>query len=278
MKFSKRISALLTAFALMLVTVSCDKKNDEPLSESDGGFEVTFFDEGKADCMVLKTDNSTVVIDCGVKGTGKRLTAFLEERNVSDVDCLIISHYDRDHIGGAAKLIKNFNVKQVYAPDYADESEELTKYNDALKQKNITPQLLTSDVSFTADNVEYTVFAPKQSEYSKNNDNNHSLVTKAVYGDTSFVFSGDCMEERLSEIMDIGRCDLLKIPYHGRKLDNLGEFLDKTAPQYAVVLTSKKEFSSKVKSLLSDRNITYYASCYNDTITAVSDGKAIKIK
>lgn len=278
MKFSKRISALLTAFALMLVTVSCDKKNDEPLSESDGGFEVTFFDEGKADCMVLKTDNSTVVIDCGVKGTGKRLTAFLEERNVSDVDCLIISHYDRDHIGGAAKLIKNFNVKQVYAPDYADESEELTKYNDALKQKNITPQLLTSDVSFTADNVEYTVFAPKQSEYSKNNDNNHSLVTKAVYGDTSFVFSGDCMEERLSEIMDIGRCDLLKIPYHGRKLDNLGEFLDKTAPQYAVVLTSKKEFSSKVKSLLSDRNITYYASCYNDTITAVSDGKVIKIK
>lgn len=278
MKFSKRISALLTAFALMLVTVSCDKKNDEPLSESDGGFEVTFFDEGKADCMVLKTDNSTVVIDCGVKGTGKRLTAFLEERNVSDVDCLIISHYDRDHIGGAAKLIKNFNVKQVYAPDYADESEELTKYNDALKQKNITPQLLTSDVSFTADNVDYTVFAPKQSEYSKNNDNNHSLVTKAVYGDTSFVFSGDCMEERLSEIMDIGRCDLLKIPYHGRKLDNLGEFLDKTAPQYAVVLTSKKEFSSKVKSLLSDRNITYYASCYNDTITAVSDGKAIKIK
>lgn len=278
MKFSKRISALLTAFALMLVTVSCDKKNVEPLSESDGGFEVTFFDEGKADCMVLKTDNSTVVIDCGVKGTGKRLTAFLEERNVSDVDCLIISHYDRDHIGGAAKLIKNFNVKQVYAPDYADESEELTKYNDALKQKNITPQLLTSDVSFTADNVEYTVFAPKQSEYSKNNDNNHSLVTKAVYGDTSFVFSGDCMEERLSEIMDIGRCDLLKIPYHGRKLDNLGEFLDKTAPQYAVVLTSKKEFSSKVKSLLSDRNITYYASCYNDTITAVSDGKAIKIK
>ncbi len=278
MKFSKRISALLTAFALMLVTVSCDKKSDEPLSESDGGFEVTFFDEGKADCMVLKTDNSTVVIDCGVKGTGKRLTAFLEERNVSDVDCLIISHYDRDHIGGAAKLIKNFNVKQVYAPDYADESEELTKYNDALKQKNITPQLLTSDVSFTADNVEYTVFAPKQSEYSKNNDNNHSLVTKAVYGDTSFVFSGDCMEERLSEVMDIGRCDLLKIPYHGRKLDNLGEFLDKTAPQYAVVLTSKKEFSSKVKSLLSDRNITYYASCYNDTITAVSDGKAIKIK
>lgn len=278
MKFSKRMSALLTAFALMLVTVSCDKKNDEPLSESDGGFEVTFFDEGKADCMVLKTDNSTVVIDCGVKGTGKRLTAFLEERNVSDVDCLIISHYDRDHIGGAAKLIKNFNVKQVYAPDYADESEELTKYNDALKQKNITPQLLTSDVSFTADNVEYTVFAPKQSEYSKNNDNNHSLVTKAVYGDTSFVFSGDCMEERLSEVMDIGRCDLLKIPYHGRKLDNLGEFLDKTAPQYAVVLTSKKEFSSKVKSLLSDRNITYYASCYNDTITAVSDGKAIKIK
>jgi len=278
MKFSKRISALLTAFALMLVTVSCDKKNDEPLSESDGGFEVTFFDEGKADCMVLKTDNSTVVIDCGVKGTGKRLTAFLEERNVSDVDCLIISHYDRDHIGGAAKLIKNFNVKQVYAPDYADESEELTKYNDALKQKNITPQLLTSDVSFTADNVEYTVFAPKQSEYPKNNDNNHSLVTKAVYGDTSFIFSGDCMEERLSEIMDIGRCDLLKIPYHGRKLDNLGEFLDKTAPQYAVVLTSKKEFSSKVKSLLSDRNITYYASCYNDTITAVSDGKNINIK
>ncbi|MBQ5564078.1 MAG: hypothetical protein IIT39_11955, partial [Clostridia bacterium] len=36
--------------------------------------------------------------------------------------------------------------------------------------------------------------------------------------------TGDAMEQRLDEIMDIGKCNLLKVPYHGRKLDNFKDF------------------------------------------------------
>ena len=85
------------------------------------------------------------------------------------------------------------------------------------------------------------------------------------------------MEERLDEIMDIGKCTLLKVPYHGRKLDNLGDFLKATEPKCAVVCTDSNEFSGKMQDLLKKQKINTYATCFNGEITAVSDGSQIKI-
>ena len=238
---------------------------------------VTFLDVGKADSIIINGSKSTVVIDCGEKGDGKDIVKFLEKRGVTSIDYLIITHYDKDHVGGAAKVINNFDVQNVLAPDYSEANPETEKYNDALKKKNISPKLLTEDLSFELDGAEYTVFAPDQTFYGPDNDNDFSLVTRLDYNDTSFVFAGDAMEQRLSEVMDIGDCDLLKLPYHGRRIANLEEFLDASTPEYAVVCTSKEEFSTYTQSSLKDKKIAFWSTCFNGTITAVSNGKNISV-
>ena len=235
----------------------------------------------QADSIVLRSEDSTVVIDCGEKGDGKEIVNFLEEKEVSTVDYLIITHYDRDHVGGASKVINKLDVKNVLAPDYDRESEEMDKYNKALKEKNITPQRLTSDISFELGDIRYEVYAPKKTDYGQDkgddNDNDFSLITKVTHGKNVLLFTGDAMEQRLEEVMDIGKCTLLKVPYHGRKLQNIKEFVNAVDPDCAVVCTSKSEFSSQVQNLLLEKNIPTYSTCFNGTITAVSDGKEIKI-
>ena len=258
---------------LFLTTVisffSCGKKEVYP------DFTMDFLDVGKADCMVLRTENSTVVIDCGEKGDGKQILSLLAENEIETVDFLIITHYDKDHVGGAAKLINNIEVKNVLAPDYTEESDEMEKYNKALAGKNITPVLMHEDISFTLDDVEYTVYAPKKTFYGEDDDNDFSLVTKVVYHDTTMLFTGDAMEQRIEEIMDIGNCTLLKVPYHARKIDNLEDFIKRVRPEYAVACTSAEEFSDNTKNILSKYRVESYSTCDNGRITAVSNGNDI---
>lgn len=272
----RRLAVLLAAAVVSGVSaVSCGSKSSD--KETFPEMTVTFLDVGKADSMIIRTPQSTVIIDCGEKGDGKEIVSLLEDEGVTTVDYLIITHYDKDHVGGASKVIKNLDVKNVLAPDYEEISEEMDKYHKALAEKNITPQLLTSDLSFELDSADYTVFAPEKDYYGEDNDNDFSLVTKVKYHDITFLYTGDAMEQRLEEIMDVGHCDLLKVPYHGRKLDNLKDFLDAVTPACAVVCTSAEEFASKTQNALSERNIPTYSTCYNGRITAVSNGRDLNV-
>jgi len=277
MSFPHRFTALISALLFTGASLfSCGSKDSKSITAYPE-MTVTFFDVGKADSIVINTENSTVIIDCGEKGDGKEIVQFLEDKGITTVDYLIITHYDKDHVGGASKVIKSLDVKNVLAPDYDEESDEVEKYQKALAGKNITPQRLTSDISFELDGASYDIIAPEETFYGEDNDNDFSLVTKMVYHDVSFLFTGDAMEQRLDEIMDIGKCNLLKVPYHGRKLDNFKDFLQNVQPDCAVVCTSANEFSSKTENALSDLNIKTYATCYDGRITASSNGVDLSI-
>ncbi len=275
----KKTAALLLASAVAASSLfACNEKKPHDMVNAKE-LKVTFLDVGKADAIVLQSESSTVVIDCGEKGDGKKISSILEESGTTVIDYLIITHFDKDHVGGAPKVLKTFDVKNVLTPDYTGNVSEYDKFAETLDGRGITPMKLKEDISFTLDDVDYTVYAPKKDFYGDGDsaENNFSLVTKAVHHNNTLLFTGDAMEERLDEIMDIGKCTLLKVPYHGRKLDNLGDFLKAVEPKCAVVCTDSNEFSGKMQDLLKKQKINTYATCFNGEITAVSDGSQIKI-
>ncbi|WP_303805769.1 ComEC/Rec2 family competence protein [Ruminococcus flavefaciens] len=278
LNIKKAAALLLTSAVAVSSLFACNEKKPHDMANAKE-LKVTFLDVGKADAIVLQSESSTVVIDCGEKGDGKKISSILEESGTTVIDYLIITHFDKDHVGGAPKVLKTFDVKNVLTPDYTGNVSEYDKFAETLDGKGITPMKLKEDISFTLDDVDYTVYAPKKDFYGDGDsaENNFSLVTKAVHHNNTLLFTGDAMEERLDEIMDIGKCTLLKVPYHGRKLDNLGDFLKATEPKCAVVCTDSNEFSGKMQDLLKKQKINTYATCFNGEITAVSDGSQIKI-
>ena len=278
LNIKKTAALLLTSAVAALSLFACNEKKPHDMANAKE-LKVTFLDVGKADAIVLQSESSTVVIDCGEKGNGKKISSILEESGTTVIDYLIITHFDKDHVGGAPKVLKTFDVKNVLTPDYTGNVSEYDKFAETLDGRGITPMKLKEDISFTLDDVDYTVYAPKKDFYGDGDsaENNFSLVTKAVHHNNTLLFTGDAMEERLDEIMDIGKCTLLKVPYHGRKLDNLDDFLKAVEPKCAVVCTDSNEFSGKMQDLLKKQKINTYATCFNGEITAVSDGSQIKI-
>lgn len=240
---------------------------------------VDFLKVGKADAAVIKTENHAVVIDCGEKTDGKKVRNCLNALGTDTVDYMILTHYDQDHIGGAAKVVNEFNVSHVIGANYSEASTEYTNLCEAMELKGLEWELLTSSsMTFMLDDAYFEIYPCQQKSYHDGDDNNHSLVIKMTHHDEVFLFTGDAMQERLTELMDMGDCDVLKEPYHGREVANLGEFLDQVTPEYAVVTTDEENLSEVIMQELADRNIETYVTFRDGNIRCTSTGSAVSFE
>ncbi len=277
----RKLTALVSALTLVLVgcgkTADTSSVQDTTEATPATPLTVTFMKVGKADGIILQTANHTVVLDCGEKSDGKKMVARLNEAGVTDIDYLLLSHYDQDHIGGAAKVVENFNIWHVVGVDYSEDSSEFEKLSAAMETAGLHLECPTQEFSFQLDDALFTVYPHESADYQDGFDNNCSLVVKVTHHDETLLFTGDAMQERLSEIMDIGDCDLLKVPYHGREIANLPEFLAAVTPEYGVISTDDENLSAVTMQELADRNVETYVTYQDGNIVAVSDGSSIEI-
>ena len=260
--------------------VGCKSGSGEAIPEVTGVLETVFLSAGQADAIVLKTREHAVIIDCGEKDDGDELLELLAEKGIEKVDYLFITHFDKDHVGGAAELIKNMETENVITPDYEGSVKEYSKFIAAAEEKGLEIKRLTANMEFVLDDVSFCVYPPLKSEYEEA-DNDYSLAVTVRHGENKLLFTGDAESERLKELMTqaVGQntFDLLKVPHHGRYNEYTYTFVSAVKPEYAVITCSDKNPAEEkvIKALESTGSKIYYTSGGN--ITAVSDGKNFDI-
>ena len=117
---------LILLAALMLLALSLSSAGAQEL-------RVDFYDMGKADSMLITAPNGTrILIDAGTNKGGKALVERFEKEGIDAIDTLIITHYDKDHVGGADKILEEIDVRQVIMPVYNKESKQHTQFMEAL--------------------------------------------------------------------------------------------------------------------------------------------------
>ena len=174
--------------------------------------EVYFFAAGKADAILLTTEKSAVLIDCGKKGFGQTILEELNARGITRIDYLIITHFDQDHVGGAAKVINSIPIGCVVQNDRPGNSEAYEKYLRALDKAKVEPFTVNDSLTFVLDDVSFTVDPPQKDSYKHDNSNNSSLIVTVSCGEKTLLFMGDVQTERLKEFISTKAidCDLLK--------------------------------------------------------------------
>lgn len=258
------------------ISKSSDPSNPSELTDHGiGTFEVVCLKAGKADAMILRTANSTVIIDTGEDKEGPEMVSDLEKLNIGTIDDLIITHFDSDHVGGADKVLDKFNVKNVIQSDCPQNSEDYREYIDMLNKKNITPVTVRNDMTFLLDNVQYTIDPPEETTYVEKPSNNSSLVISAVHGENRFLFTGDAENARLQELINKGNLEhtFLKVPYHGFYQTILPQFLNLVKPKYAVITSSDKQTESKETLDALEAVGTKVYLTRNGKVTVKSDGE-----
>ena len=251
----RRFCLLFLIFIFISFSVSCVAPIAFDATGAEFGImEVFVFGFENADAILITTDNHTVMIDTGEEQHGSEIVAHLNRNGITSIDYLIITHFDRDHVGGAAEVIQTIEVQEVVVPHYLRESRHYLRFVQAMQESGIHPIVLTSStrLEFMLDGVMFTTYASDldfyeyiiSEDYSHlPNVNNFSLVTTINHGNNHFLFTGDAMARRLREILSTesimtNNFDFLKVPHHGRYNRRSIEFINRIRPRYAAITCS----------------------------------------
>lgn len=257
----------------------CSERQEKSDPENPG-VKVTFFDVGKGDAILIETREHTLLIDAGYDKTYGVIQDYFKEQEIEKLDYLVITHFDKDHVGGADRVINGFDVGEILQPDYESDGGQYQEYRAVLDQKGLRPVLVTKSMEFTLDGADFYIYPPQKKSYEEE-DNDFSLTVSMTYGEKRFLFAGDCEEERLNELLEQTEFDLshdvLKVPHHGKKEDNSKEFLERVAPEAAVITCSKEEpASDKIYNTLKELGAEVYLTS-DGTVTCLCDGSAVKM-
>lgn len=272
----EKIGILL--LTLGIITILFFLYKGEKIS-SDYDFKVYFFNVGKADAILLSKNNQYIMIDTGEESLSNEILDYFKKNNITKLEYLIITHFDKDHVGSASSIIENIEIGEVLQSNSPKESDYYTKYLNALEEKNIIPRTVSSDYSISLDDIEITVNGP-ETIYEKNESNNSSLIVSMNYKNTSFLFMGDSENARIKDFVsnNTNTYDFIKIPYHGNYLKRLDNLLESTKSKYGVITCSSTEGCGKdTLNVLNTYNIKYYLT-KNGSISVLSNGKDIIIK
>lgn len=281
MRFKKVISLiiLIISFALFITGCKNTSSNSNEITDSQNIFKLVTLNVGKADCIIISYKEKNIMIDTGTSDSKDTIFKYLSDNNIDTLDYLILTHYDKDHIGSADKIIKKINVKNVLEPDYSKDSKEYNNLVKALSKKDLNANIITSEYNFNIYNVEFKIYPSLKKDYGENASNEFSLVTSIKHNDNTFLLAGDAENERLTELekqMNLNHT-FLKVPHHGKIDDNSENFINKVNPKYAVITCSEdEEPSKKIIKYLDNLNTKTYLS-YNGTITALSDGTNLTV-
>ncbi len=237
-----RLAAVLSA--LMLLS-GCSETEAPAQTEAAEGSDLTVycFFAGKADAFLLYTEDSAVLIDTGESGFGKTILAYMEAHGIEKLDCLIITHFDKDHVGGAKKILESVQVDRVLQSNCPKDASAYNKYVAALEALGMEAETVRQTLTFELGGVSYTVDPPAQETYAEDESNNSSLIVSVENGQNRLLFAADAQDLRLTEFLagDPGHYDFLKVPYHGHWQSTLGALIKAVSPAAAVITSSDEE-------------------------------------
>ncbi len=202
-----------------------------PYSESPeaGDFWLAQLDVGQGLASVVQTQGHTLIYDTGDKFSQRFNAAdaviipYLKHQNIQRPDLLIVSHGDRDHIGGAKALLMKYPEIQV-----------LTSIEDKIGHANV--EKCVEGQSWQWDGIDFEILSPTHSKDYQGN--NSSCVLKISNHQHSILLSGDieqAIESRLIRTSsDKLSAKLLVAPHHGSKTSSSLAFIDAVAPEIVV--------------------------------------------
>ncbi len=227
----------------------------------------------KSDCAVLRLNDLVMVVDTGWEEDFSALDDFLESQKVEEIDFLILSHYDLDHVGGATKLMSSYDVKALICPNYLPKKEEkqkqLKKMRKIWQQFPIDVFLLgCQKLELQRKEVSITCHpSPLVQNDDEKDENEYSMLTSIQFQDKKFLFMGDAETKLTKFALDVvDTHDFLKIPHHGRMNEgiftnaNLGKLLKQVSPTFSLVTCKEKQEEDVLKALKKLAPDTKFAS------------------
>ena len=268
-----------------------------------GGFrlpdeaQITVLDVGQGDGIHIRHDSLNCLIDGGssdVSSVGTyRLEPYFLSRGVDALDYVFVTHGDDDHISGVREMLENqtFGVKirNLVMPPLEYQDEKLIELAQIAVKNGTRVTVMDPGDKITTGAAEeekgmiLTCIGP-ESGLEVEPGNETSLVLDLSFGEFDMLFTGDVEgsgEESLISSGLLRDYDVLKAAHHGSENSGTEEFLQITAPEYAVISAGKDNRyghpHAETLQRLNDAGCTVYSTQDNGAVMIRSDGVTMTI-
>ena len=213
------------------------------LSLPDGRLHVTFADVGQGDAVLITTPRGQhILVDGGpdpvlVAGLVGNVLPFWDR----DIELAVLTHPHADHVAGLTEVLRRYNVANILERDTQYDKPSYAAWRQAVAEEGAAvTRASAGQVIATSDGVLLQVLSPTETLLRKtaSDVDNASVVLRLVYGDVSFLLTGDIFSEAESAMLARNaqvQSTVLKVAHHGSRSSSSEEFLRRVAPAAAVV-------------------------------------------
>jgi len=289
----KRLITLLLVAVLSLGIYFYEQKCDNGASTGtqtfSAEFTLTVLGLDKADCIVLQSGESVVLVDGGENSDAGDVVGFLLAQKIYHIDVMIASHPHSDHIGGLDDVLEEdlITVDSLLMPDIPEDelpdSSAVDNFYQAVKDSGVKElECAPGDVYTINDDITLTVLGPIGDDHADLNA--WSAVVRADCGDVSVLFTGDTTTAEEAKMLDDPQiaalldCDILKVAHHGGTTSSSMDFLRAVSPEIALITAradaDEDYLMEKVVARLTELGAQVYDTRHNGRIVCTqSDGE-----
>ena len=262
------------------------------LSLPDGRLHVTFADVGQGDAVFVTTPGGQhILVDGGPDpmGAARLLGARMPFWDRS-IDLVVLTHPHADHVSGLTEALRRYNVARILERRVAYESQEHLAWHQAVDLEGATlTQARPGQVLSWGDGVSIEVLGPPERLLSgtESDVDNGSVVLRLVYGEVSFLLTGDIFREAEALLVADESAidsDVLKVAHHGSRSSSSDVFLSSVSPDVAVISAGENNrfghpHPDTVESLLRHvREDLLFLTSESGAVEFVTDGRRLEVR
>ncbi|MDD5496158.1 MAG: ComEC/Rec2 family competence protein, partial [Candidatus Omnitrophica bacterium] len=285
----KRVYILLLFFFAVLLW-------SENLNPDKKLLKITFFDVGKADAIFIEfPGSSNLLVDAGTgqdegMDIGRSVIApYLWNNGIERIGALVVTHFHKDHVGGAVFVLENFHVS--YAIDSGarpDAHNRLyDRYLEAVKRRGVRHLTVREGDELSGFGEAKIFILNPEREKDIIDSNTNSIAMKIVYKDVSILLCADITAsamERLFPYGDFLKSSVMKVPHHGGSLgdENIAEkFFLEVSPDICVTSSGGIDRvgskPSSTMNIITHLNSNSYNTKNSGAVILTTDGYFIKV-
>jgi len=210
-----------------------------PASGAGVVIDARFVDVGQGDCEILKIAQGSstffALIDTGDQKAYPKISSELSEIGCNEINVLVLTHPDADHVGSATGVLNNYKVDRVWQSGFTKKTKVWQDTSATINAKQIpseTVQKGTQDVWNGA-----TVKVLNPTPQTSTDSNNSSVVLLVSVGDKDILLMGDAENKAQANMAQdtLPEVEVYKVPHHGSAGAYYPPFLNAIHPDYSVI-------------------------------------------
>ncbi len=239
-----------------------------------GSMNTAVLNVGQGQCIVIESQGSTAVIDCGgslSQNAGDIAADYLAGMGETKVDALILTHTHSDHANGAVELMRRIEVDELIVPQPED-GDEYGEYVVSCAEKfGVSVSYIGDDTDeYTLGSAVCTIIPPLGGK----NKNEMGLSVLCTSGSFDALITGDMnydTEYRLLEYIDLPDIELLIAGHHGSKYSTSERLLEETTPEVVIISVGERNTyghpAEETLERIADAGASIYRTDTNGTVT-----------